>query len=101
MVLTVSFALSLVTGLFVTIPDAMRKHRHQVERQRRGVRTTRLRRPHAAPFVFSGSLRPPHPAPTSVTIAKRPLLWARDGGVYGFDLGKSRRDLFLRQRLDR
>ena len=31
--------------LFVTIPGAMRKHRHQVERQRRGIKTTRLRRP--------------------------------------------------------
>src|SRR6202044_3723230 len=36
--------LSPAIGLFVTVPGAMRKHRHQVERQRRGVRTTWLRR---------------------------------------------------------
>jgi hypothetical protein len=69
MVLTVSFALSPVTGLFC--------HRHwqsllcQLERQRRGVRTTRLRRPlqrrsSSAPSASTASRL------TFVTIAKRP-----------------------------
>jgi hypothetical protein len=28
-------------------------------------------------------------------------MWAQDGAVYGFDLGKTRREIFLEQRLDR
>jgi hypothetical protein len=53
MVLAVSFVISPVIGLYC--------HRHrrdtsrQLERQRRGVRTTRLRRPHRVPFVSSTS----------------------------------------------
>jgi hypothetical protein len=45
MVLTVSFVLSLVTGLPCHHRQRDAKHRRQLERQRRGVRTTRLRRP--------------------------------------------------------
>jgi len=60
MVLTVSFALSLVIGLSC-------HHRLRISpqtwRQRRGVRTTRLLRPHQPPFV-KGAIRvhriPPH-----------------------------------------
>ena len=59
-VLTVSFALSPVTGLVC--------HRHRrsllrrLERQRRGVRTTRLRRPLSC-CSSAAPKRPPHPAP--------------------------------------
>jgi hypothetical protein len=58
----------------------MRKHRHQVERQRRGVRTTRLRRPRAAPFVFQVQPRPPHPASYVRDDRETPLKWEQDGG---------------------
>jgi len=71
-------------------------------RQRRGVRTTRLHRPRAALFVFSSSQRPPHLAPNVRDDRETPLCArARDGAVYGFDLGKTRRDLSLRWGLDR
>ena len=43
----------------------------ELERQRRGVRTTRLRRPLGCRSSATPP-RPPHPAPTSVTTAKRP-----------------------------
>jgi hypothetical protein len=62
MVLTVSFVLSPVTGLVC--------HRHRrsllrrLERQRRGVRTTRLRRP-LSRCSSPASKRPPHPASRS------------------------------------
>jgi len=55
----------------------------------------------AAPFVVRQGSRPPHPAPTSVTIAIRPSLRARDGFGYAADLGERRRKLFLRRGLDR
>jgi hypothetical protein len=45
----------------------------QVERQRRGVRTTRLHRPRAPAFVVRQGSRPPHPTATFVTCAT-PLL---------------------------
>ena len=81
MVLTVSFVLSLVTGLCCHHHRAENSAR--LERQRRGVRTTRLRRPPTKSFVAcqrharpDGVHRIPHP--TSVTIAKRPSWRARD-----------------------
>jgi hypothetical protein len=43
----------------------------ELERQRRGVRTTRLRRPRQRRSSKAHPC-PPHPVPTSVTIAKRP-----------------------------
>ena len=45
--------------------------------------------------------RPPHPAPNVRDDRETPLRRARDGGAYGFDLGKTRSDLFLRKGLDR
>ena len=45
--------------------------------------------------------RPPHPALHVRDDRDTPLYPGRDGGVYGFDLGKTRRDLFLVARLDR
>jgi len=44
--------------------------------------------------------RPPHPVPTSVTIAKRPSV-GRDGGGYRSDLGGTRSGIFLEMGLDR
>jgi len=52
MVLTVSFVLSLVTGLSCHHRKRDAKHRRQLERQRRGVRTTRLLRPPHARSSF-------------------------------------------------
>jgi hypothetical protein len=70
----------------------------ELERQRRGVRTTRLRRPLGCRSSATPP-RPPHPAPTSVTTAKRPSCgtgWRK----YGFDLGWRRREIFFRRGLD-
>ena len=69
MVLTVSFVLSPVTGLFATV--APEKLVSRTQRPHRGVRTTRLRRPRSALFVNSASASIAS-RPTSVTIAKRP-----------------------------
>ena len=67
---------------------------------RRGVRTTRLRRPPCAPFVLKRQSVHRIPRSTSMTIAKRPSV-RRDGGRYGCDLRKARREIFLREGLDR
>jgi hypothetical protein len=50
----------------------MRKHRHQVKRQRRGARTTRLRRPRVHRSSYRHNRVHRIPRPTFVTIAKRP-----------------------------
>src|SRR5258707_10172785 len=66
--------------------------------QRRGVRTTRLRRPLScrSSKALSASTAS-HPA--SVTIAIRPSVgW--DGDRYRSDLGQTRKDLFLQTGLD-
>ena len=72
----------------------MRKHRHKVERQRRGVRTTRLRRPRVHRSSYRHNRVHRIPRPTSVTIAKRPsvqwrgtarfmdLIWVNREGIY-------------------
>jgi hypothetical protein len=96
MVLTVSFVIFPVIGLVC--------HRHRrsllrrLERQRRGVRTTRLRRPQAAP---SSEAPPASTASrlTSVTIAKRPSE-RRDGKGYATDLGRARNGKFFNLGLD-
>jgi hypothetical protein len=43
--------------------------------------------------------RPPHPVPTSVTMANAPLA-ERDGEGFRFDLGISRTEIFLKSGLD-
>src|SRR3984893_19081008 len=68
-------------------------------RQRRGVRTTRLRRPlqvlsSAAPSASTAS------RPAAVTIACRPSV-GRDGESYSFDLGFGKTEIFLPMGLDR
>src|ERR1700730_4012062 len=45
-------------------------------------------------------LRPPHPVPTSVTIAKRPSM-GRYGGGYRSDLGQAGTRIFFQTGLDR
>ena len=58
------------TGLF--LPPSFRKITScKPWRQRRGVRTTRLRRPHQA-RPSSAPLRPPHPASSVRDVAQRP-----------------------------
>jgi len=71
MVLTVSFALSPVIGLSCHRHRRDAKASSPTRRRRRGVRTTRLRR-RLWRHSSRAPPRPPHPAPTSVTIAKRP-----------------------------
>jgi hypothetical protein len=78
MVLTVSFALSLVTGL--SCHHRLLVTTCKLERQRRGVRTTRLRRPQQRALVSRAFCVHRIPHPTSVTIAKRPSEGARRCG---------------------
>jgi hypothetical protein len=73
MVLTVSFVLFSVTGLCCHRRLRMTP---QICRQRRGVRTTRLRRPRSASFVFSKPPRPLHPVPNVRDDRDTPLLRA-------------------------
>src|SRR5258708_4001459 len=90
MVLTVSFVLSSVTGLVC--------HRHRrsllrrLERQRRGVRTTRLRRPQAGAFVKSAARVhriPPRvrddrdtPLEWGGMAGNMDLIWGKREGIY-------------------
>ena len=98
MVLTASFELSPVIGLSC--------HRRRQKPLSANLTPASRRQDHTtspsafAPFVLKAPKRPPHPAPTSVTIAKRPSLWARDGASYEFDLGESRSEIFLQEGLD-
>src|SRR5436309_14363481 len=97
MVLTVSFVLSPVTGLFChrRLRFVFRKLDASVGASgphNFAVRVSAFRQPRRP--------RPLHPAPTSVTIAKRPLE-ERDGGGYIADLGEARTEIFLQTRLDR
>jgi hypothetical protein len=96
MVLTVSFVLSPVIGLCC--------HRRQQSYLRQLDASVEASGPHDF-AVRLGAVRPRHISvhasrPAPVTIAKRPLV-GRDGTGYGFDLGKSRRNIFLKMKLDR
>src|SRR6202171_6180018 len=97
MVLTAYFVLSPVIGLYCH--RRRRKCLPPTCRRRRGVRTTRLRRPRKAP----SSLAPPvstASCPASVTIAIRPSM-GQDGGGYRVDLGHAGTELFFQMGLDR
>jgi hypothetical protein len=90
----------------------------QTWRRRRDARTTRLRRPLKAPLVLPAAhrsrgssrpataiarathSRPPHPVPTSVTIAKRPSV-GRDGASRKTDLPDGVSEIFFQRGLDR
>jgi len=78
MVLTVSFVLSLVIGLFChhTPRNAKALSRENLSIERPGPHDFAVR---FARFVHSRRKRPSQPAPTFVTIAKRPSLEARAG----------------------
>ena len=99
MVLTVSFVLSLGTGLCCP-------HRKQIVpltwHQRRDARTTRLLRPHwdrSSARLSRAATQHVHriPLPTSVTTAKRPSHRVRDGADDAPDLGTGS-SLFLKIR---
>ena len=78
----------------------MRKHRRRLERQRRGVRTTRLRRP---PQALSSE------APSASTAShpnvrddgQRPSQRAEDGAKQRTDLVLKETKIFLQTRMDR
>src|ERR1700692_4750552 len=93
MVLTVSFALSPVIGLCCHRRLADTSAR--LERQRRGVRTTRLRRPQEA---LSSKAPPASTAsrPAFVTIASRPSV-GRDGEVLELILATAKAEYFSLQ----
>src|SRR3954462_6511732 len=51
----------------------------------------------SAPFVSSTAGVHRIPRPTFVTTAKRPSLWARDGGSSRFDLPEAKAECFFKQ----
>src|SRR5580692_752299 len=90
MVLTGSFVLSPVIGLCC--------HRHQrfltdlnASVEASGPHDFAV---HVCAVRLSAHPRPPHPVPTSVTIAKRPSE-GRDGANCKSDLGRARKEIFL------
>jgi hypothetical protein len=98
MVLTVSSALSLVTGLVC--------HHRRRNLFRQLDASVGASGPHdfAVRKLARSSVAPPrpsHPNPTFVTIAKRPLCVGRDSERCRSDLGQKRMGIFLRRGLDR
>jgi hypothetical protein len=101
MVLTVSFALSPVTGLFC--------HRRLADRSTRLDASVGASGPHD--FTVRDRIirpranarltlpRPPHPAPTFVTMANAPL-FGTELASSRFDLGQRRSGIFLQAGLD-
>jgi hypothetical protein len=83
MVLTVSFVLFPVTGLSCHRRPQDAQTSLRTWRQRRGARTTRLRRPpkhrSSAQSLRPAPLRPSHPASNVRDDRETPLFWARDG----------------------
>ena len=93
MVLTAYFELSPVTGLVC--------HRHLRLNRRELDASVGAPGPHGfavrfrTPFVYRQRPRPPHPAPTFVTIATRPSVGRETATAYRSDLGKTRSGIFL------
>jgi hypothetical protein len=100
MVLTVSFAISLVIGLDCHHRRRDAKHHRQLDAsvEASGPRDFAVR---DCAVRQKRSHRPPHPRPTFVTIAKRPFCVGRDGAGYGGDLGQKGIGIFLPSGLDR
>jgi hypothetical protein len=73
MVLTLSSVISPVTGFFATVAG---KITLTDLTPASGHRTTRLHRPQISALVFGAARIHRIPCPTSVTIAKRPSVWA-------------------------
>jgi hypothetical protein len=98
MVLTVSFVLSPVTGLFC--------HRYPADNSAELDASVGASGPHDFAVHLkrrsSCSAISVHriPCPTSVTIARAPLCEGRDGGGYSFDLGRPRSKIFFAEGLD-
>jgi hypothetical protein len=98
MVLTVSSALSLVTGLVCHHRPRKISSANLTPASGRRDHTTspsansRARRSHES--------RPPHPVPNVRDDRDTPLQGERDGCGYGGDLGKARTEIFLEMRLD-
>jgi hypothetical protein len=67
-------ALSPAIGLFVTVEGSDAQASSPTSRQRRGAKTTRLRRPQTGAFVRSAACVHRIPHPTFVTIGQTPLL---------------------------
>jgi hypothetical protein len=88
---TAYFVLFLVTGLCCHHPQCDAKHRHQVERQRRGVRTTRLRRPlrRRSPHDIKASIASQTQRPWRSRVRPSP---GRDGAADASDLGSGSRE---------
>src|SRR3954471_15346468 len=91
MVLTVSFVISPVIG-FVS-PSSCASERKAC-RQRRGVRTTRLRRPRSAPFV-SGAYNSVHCIPSRVRDDRERPSVGRDGPIRKVFCCKDKRIYFF------
>ena len=90
MVLTVSFALSPVTGSFATVIDGLLRQLdtsvgvsgpHDFAVRSSIIRPRARRAPDAQ--------RPPHPAPYVRDDREAPLLWERDGESSRVDLGET------------
>jgi hypothetical protein len=99
MVLTVSFALSLVIGLFVTIPAVMRQHHRPVDI------SVEISGPHdftVRRTALSSAALPASTAsrPASVTIASRPSV-GQDGRVRKGDLPDGKSGKFFAEGLDK
>src|SRR4051794_32486354 len=104
MVLTVSFALSPVTGLFCHCRSqiickldasvgASGPHDFAVRRSHRSSARVQL---HVAPDTS----RPPHPAPYVRDDREPPLLWVQDGADHTSDLGFGKTEIFFMGGLD-
>jgi hypothetical protein len=83
------------SGFVVTVAGNDAKHRRQLDA------SVEASGPHDFAVRFSrvrlvAPKRPPHPAPNVRDDRETPLVRARDGGEYGFDLGESESGKFLR-----
>jgi len=85
MVLTVSFVLTPETGFFVSVAGHGAKASSPAWYQRRDIRPTRLRRPHAAPSSDAHLASTASLPNVSWRFAKRPSCPGRDGAkLYGW-----------------
>jgi len=97
MVLSVSYALSPVSRAFLPPSQAtMQKHRRPAWRQRRGVRTTRLRRTRRVVRLSTQSASTAS-RPAFVTIASRPSRWDGTGESIKLFLPNGEAKYFLKE----
>ncbi len=100
MVLTVSFALSLVTGLFCHHRRRDAKHHRQLDASvgASGPHDFAVRK---LAHSSARRLRPPHPALHVRDDRDTPLCSRRDGGINNADFSKRRSEIFFADGLDR